>query len=156
MQTFSKHIKFVALLLGMSFCGTSIKAQRWQPVIYSGYITSSFDAFGDQHIKIADGRYCGFDVEYQLDKTFGIKITYGRQETNSAPPCCSVKSNTLIERYELGFTARNRISESTLYWTTGIGMGISRMFKQTDYPDELKLATSFNAGLNYHISRCIG
>jgi len=147
------HIKF--LIVFSLLCNSSV-AQRWGFGIYSGYASNSFDAFGHEHIRIADGRYSGFDAEYQLDKTFGIRLGYTRQDTKAAPPCIAIKSKTVIERYEFGFTARKAIVQDKLDWTTGLGFGICKLFGELDYPDEVKLSTSFNAGLNYHISRFIG
>jgi hypothetical protein len=147
------HIKLLIL-----FCMllNSAVAQRWGFGIYSGYASNSFDAFGHEHIRIAGSQYSGFDAEYQLDKIFGIRLSYTRQETKAAPPCFSTAMNTVIDRYEFGFTARKPIAGNKLDWTTGLGFGVCKLFEDFDYHDEVKLATSFNAGLNYHISRFIG
>jgi hypothetical protein len=153
MKTGLNHIKLLILLC---ILGNAAVAQRWGFGIYSGYASNSFDAFGQEHIRIASSRYSGFDAEYQLDKIFGIRLSYTRQETKAAPPCFYTATNTVIDRYEFGFTARKSIVPNKLDWTTGLGFGICKLFEDLDYPDEVKLATSFNAGLNYHISQFIG
>ena len=143
-------------LFAFFFSWSSAEGQRLGFGIYSGYASQSFDAFGQEHMQISDSRYSGFDAVYQLDKNFGLRLGYARQDARASPPCYSEAANTVIERYELGFTARKSILDDRLYWTTGIGFGLCRLFKDLDYPDEIKLATSFSAGFSYHISRFIG
>ena len=151
MQTLSKYIR---LLIFFTLVCTSLQGQRWRMGIYSGYSSSSFDFFGNEYIRIADSRYSGFDAEYLIDRNFGIKLGYGRQETRAAPPLVSAVKSTVIERYEFGFTARKAMS-GRFDWTTGLGFGACKL-SGPDYHDAIKLSSSFSAGLHYHISRFVG
>ena len=156
MQIVLNHIRYPVLLLLLFCLCNSSYAQSWRAGIYSGYSSNSFDAFGKEYFKIAGSQYSGFDIEYLTDQTFGLKLSYARQETKAATNCNSAVGPMRVERFEFGFTARKAVMQKKLEWATGLGFGVCKLINGGDERDGVKFASSFNAGLNYHISKFIG